>query len=182
MPEQEDKVKKARPKKKTKKKAAAIYDPKCAHGPPAVGFPAKIKPPPWMVKAGESFGLDFMIRSAGGKGRGIFVQLEGEALAKIELSHASIGEMSAPFEDTQGVWRAELPDIDLVAGVRYPLDPAPKNDKQKRKAGQLLADCHMILTVHGSAKDASRELLRVSCGALESPASAMKWMRPLLIE
>jgi hypothetical protein len=158
-----------------------FYDPKRAHGSPAIGFPAKQKPPPWELKAGEAFALELLVRSAGGKGKGLFVLLEGDALARIEVTHITCADQRADFADVDGSRRAELPDADLVEGIRYPLDPSPKNDKQKEKAATLLAACHFNVTVHGSAKKASRDLLRVSCGALDSQASPMKWMRPLII-
>ncbi len=157
------------------------YDPKRAHGSPAIGFPAKQKPPEWQLRAGAAFSLELLVRSTGGRGRGLFVQLEGEALSQVDVHEVVCGACRARFERHGTTLRAELPDVELIDGVRYPLDPPPKNDKQKERAEEILAACHVSLVVHGNAKQASRELLRVSCGALGSESTPMKWMRPLII-
>ena len=173
----------AKDQKRTADAAKAIgYDPKRAHGDSAIGFPAKVKPPPWQVQAGRPFELELLMRSAGGKGAGMFVQLEGDALKHLELSHVSCAGKNYDFADEGDAKRAELGDVELVEGLRYPLDPPPKNDKQKAAAEIMLENCHFSVKVHGQAKDAGRPLLRVSCGALESQASPMKWMRPLIID
>jgi hypothetical protein len=167
---------------KPKKQAAAIYEPKRAHGSPAIGFPALEKPPPWTLAAQQAFELELLVRSAGGKGKGLFVSLEGEAMSRISVSHVECGEQRADFVDVGGTKRAELPGVELVAGVRYPFDPPAKNDKQKETAHAMIDACQFRLKVHGKARGPASDLLRVSCGALESQATPMMWMRPLVIE
>ncbi|HHH10631.1 MAG TPA: hypothetical protein ENK23_00950 [Sorangium sp.] len=164
------------------KRRRNAYDPKRAHGAPGIGFPVGAKPPPWIAMAGAPLELELLVRSAGGKGRGMYLMLEGAALQHLKLSHVQLGATEAPFQEVAGGLRAEIPDVELVEGLRYPLDPSPKNDKHKYQAQHLLAATHFSLTVHGETLAPSRELLRVTMGALEEGASPMKWMRPFIIE
>ena len=169
-------------KRAAEKRLRNKYDPKRAHGAPAIGFPAGVKPPPWIAQAEEALELELVVRSAGGAGRGMYVLLEGDALKQLKLSHLSFRTIEVPFVEVDGGGlRAEMTDVELVEGLRYPLDPSPKNDKHKYQAQELLVETHFSLTVHGHTLGPSRELLRITMGALEEGASPMKWMRPFII-
>ena len=63
-------------KKRAKKAVKPPYDPKRHHGAASVGFPAGVSLPPWQAVAGEELVLDLVVRTTGGKGRGINIAIK----------------------------------------------------------------------------------------------------------
>jgi hypothetical protein len=100
----------------------------------------------------------------------------------LELERASVGDATAPFETDGDGMKAELPDVELPEGVVMPLDPKPKNDNQKAIAEALVRETHLDLMIHGSAKGASRDILKVEVWAIGESSAPLKWMRPLQVE
>lgn len=166
--------------------AVARYDPRRAHGAPAVGFPAGRASVPWTAAAGSELTLDILVRSTGGRGQGIAITLSGEALALVELDSVEVGETgevrAALALDGQGkAYAAELAAVPLPEGLQVPLDPKPKNESQTQTGAALLDATHFTLRVRGRARQAGSALLAVSIVALGSASAPLKWMRPLTV-
>ena len=170
-------------KKETDKTAGdKAYFLKRVPGTPTIGFAAKpVVSPPWKVRVG-AFSLPLIVRSSGGKGKGVAVRLSGPALAGLELERASIGDATASFEADDEGRRAELPDVELLEGVVIPLDPKPRNDNQNAIAEALVRETHLDLVVHGRAKGALCDILKVEIWALGESSAPLKWMRSLQVE
>jgi hypothetical protein len=162
---------------------AARYDPRRAHGAPAVGFPAGRPSVPWTGLAGSELVLDIVVRSTGGRGQGIAITLSGEALEYVELDSVEVGEMRARLAlDGQGkAYAAELADVPLPEGLQVPLDPKPKNETQTQAGAAMLEATHFTIRVYGRARQVGSALLAVSIVAQGSASAPLKWMRPLTV-
>jgi hypothetical protein len=166
--------------------AVARYDPKRAHGAPAVGFPAGRASVPWTATANSELVLDIVVRSTGGPGQGIAITLSGEALALVELDTVEVGETGAlraslALDGQSKAYAAELAGVTLPEGLLVPLDPKPKNESQTQTGAALLDATHFTLRVRGRARQAGSALLAVSIVALGSASAPLKWMRPLTV-
>ncbi len=162
--------------------AEAKWDPERCHGKSAVGFAAGITQVAWTASAGEDFELELHARSTGGKGQGISVTLGGDAMKHCEFQAIEVAGVRIEIKaDSKGNYTAEFPEVELVPGLAYPLNPKPKNDVQKHAAGIFLADTHIELRLFGHARAASSDLMSVSISALRSDSPPLKWMRPLTL-
>ena len=160
----------------------AKWDPERSHGKCAVGFAAGIAQAPWTANAGEPFELVVYARSTGGAGAGISITIGGDAMKHCEFEAVEVAGVRRELsKDGKGSYTAEFPDVELVTGVAYPLNPKPKNDAQKHAAQLLLAETHVELRLFGKASAASSDLMSVSISALCSDSPPLKWMRPLTI-
>ena len=110
------------------------------------------------------------------------MEASGAALAHVELTHAEHAGVRAPFRHAAGVATATLPDVPLEAGLLLPLEPAPKGDVQVRMAQELLVASHVSVTVHGTARAASRELLAITLRVPGVASAPVKWTRPFVVE
>lgn len=166
--------------------AVARYEPKRAHGVPAVGFPAGRASVPWAATAGSELVLDIVVRSTGGPGQGVAITLSGEALEYVELDTVEVGEAGEmrarlAHDGKDKTYAAELPDVPLPEGLLVPLDPKPKNESQTQTGAALLDATHFTIRVRGRARQAGSALLAVSIVALGSASAPLKWMRPLTV-
>lgn len=165
--------------KKSKKKLP--YAPTRAHGAACIGFAHKpVISPPWTVPTGD-FALPLIVRTAGGVGQGMAVRLSGDALAGLSIDRATYGDISATFAPDGDGLLAELPSVELIAGVQLPFHPTPKAS-EKEAAEVAMRGTHIELVLHGKAAGASRAMLRVEVSALGASSSPLKWMRPLIVE
>ncbi len=162
--------------------AEAKWDPERCHGKSAVGFAAGITQAAWTAKAGEEFELELYARSTGGKGEGISITIGGDAMKHCEFDSIEVAGVRTKVErDDKGSYTAEFPDVVLVQGLTFPLNPKPKNDVQKHAASIFLADTHIELRLYGVATSPSSDLMSVSISALRSDSPPLKWMRPLTL-
>lgn len=160
----------------------AKWDPERCHGKTAVGFAAGVPQAAWTGKAGEDFELELHARSTGGKGEGISVTIGGDAMKHCEFQAIEVaGVRTQVTRDAKGNYTAEFPEVPLIQGLVYPLNPKPKNDAQKHAAGIFLADTNIEIRLYGKARTASSDLMSVSISALRSDSPPLKWMRPLTL-
>lgn len=161
--------------------ARRSYWPRRAHGAPALGFPARpVEAPPWRASRG-AFELVLAVRSAGGAGRGIRVELAGPALAHVDFAEVEHGQARARFVRQGERARATLADVPLPPGVLLPLEPEPKGATQARIAEEALAPTHIFLRLRGEAREASSAMLEVSLHVPGSTSSPLRWTRPFVV-
>ncbi|MEQ9325602.1 MAG: hypothetical protein RIF41_40930 [Polyangiaceae bacterium] len=156
------------------------YRPERATDPATVGFSAlKTGGPPWAAKAGEPFEITLTFRSAGEPGRGVVIQVGGAAVddGHLTITHVRAGDDEVALDDEH---RAELPDVQLVHGLTYPLSPKPKKAEDKEVGRVALEATHFEVTLKGEAKKKGAPLFWVSAGAL-SGTTPVKRTRPFNI-
>ena len=162
-----------------------VYKAALASGPTQIAFPTeKQKPdPPWSVGTNEELKITMRIRSAGGAGHGVRVELGGEAIEEgLVGGHAmKVAGQLADFTEVDGTVSAVLPDIELPVGLAWPLDPKPKNDDEKAHAKILVAETHLTLEVVIAGKAPGNGLLSVAVGACDTTAAPLKRMRPITV-
>jgi hypothetical protein len=153
-------------------------------GPPALGFPASKAPiPPWEAPASGSLELALSLRSTGGVGQGIHVELSGPALAQglvLPLEVEVAGQKATPVQRGQ-VWGCALPAVELPQGMNFPFEPKPKTAEQTEKAQILLAATHLPLCVRLATSAPGSAMLSVAVWPSQGSAAPMKWTRLLVI-
>jgi hypothetical protein len=157
---------------------------KRGEGPPAIGFPvSKISPVAWEAEEGGVLDLALQVRSTGGQGKGVVVELSGPALAEglLEPTLIAIGEESAAPVKSGAGWVATLGKVPIPHGVLFPFDPKPKTPELQERAASLLAQSHLSLRVVFAARRLGSALLAVSARPLLSTAAPMKWTRPATV-
>ena len=170
------------PKRTSKKSVRPLYDPRRHHGRASIGFGVGASPRSWSAVVGREFSIPMTVRSTGGAGAGLWVRVSGDALPRLKQLSVRMGESYFELKADGDGLRAELPEVPLVLGVVYPLDPKPKNDTDKVRAQGLLEATQIAFELRGIAQAEGREMLRIGVGALNSDAPPMKWMRPLVVE
>jgi hypothetical protein len=151
-------------------------------GPTTVGFAVRRPTERWTGTVGQEFALVLFARSVGGAGRGISLRIFGDGVKRAEFTRVEYAGEAVEFtKEDDGTYSLELTECELPEGVQYPLDPKPKNDKQKEAAAEMLEVTQFELIVYGIAKDAGSDLLSLSISATESNSAPLKWTRPLVI-
>jgi hypothetical protein len=153
-------------------------------GPASLGFPASKAPiPPWEAPPGEALALALSLRSTGGAGQGIAVELSGPALDQglVEPHTVEFEGLRAPLVKQGNKWGCTLPEVEIPQGMSFPFDPKPKTPEQSEKAQALLAATHLPFRVHLTAKTLGAAMLSVATWPLQGPSSPMKWTRLLAV-
>lgn len=92
-------------------------------GPPALAL-ARIpeQTSAWESRKGESFAVELGFTSAGGAGKGVYVEVGGQALADglVSPKRVEIDDHVAEFAKKGGIARAELPAVALAAALALP--------------------------------------------------------------
>lgn len=156
------------------------YRPEPASDPTSVGFSAlKVEGAAWKAEAGEAFEIALTFRSAGLAGRGIVVQVGGPA---IDEGHLTIAKVRADDDEAEldEAGRAELPNVRLVQGVKYPLEPKPKKSEDKDVGRIALEATHFEIRLEGQAQKAGRPLFWVAVGA-SAGSTPVKRTRPFVV-
>jgi hypothetical protein len=163
------------------------YTPRRAFGRTQVAFPSiKRIAPPWTATQGAPLLLPLWVRSAGGAGCGLRVDLTGPAVAaglvKPELLRCAQREQRfLRPEGTTDLWRAVIDEVEIPEGIIVPLEPPPKTEEDRAEAEVLLGAAHFEIEVHLMAAKAGQGLLSIVISTLSS-AAPMKWTRPLVIQ
>ena len=99
----------------------------------------------WALAAGASLNVTVGFANLGGASKGVFVEVGGQAVLAMNVSalDVRIGSTSTKFEKKGAVFRAEVPTIDLHAGLLP--DPDEKRGKQPLYEGIHRAN----VTLHG---------------------------------
>jgi hypothetical protein len=170
-----------------KKSALHTYTPRRAFGPTQVAFPSiKRIVPPWSAAKGASLLLPLWVRSAGGAGLGLRVELTGPAVAaglvRPELLRCGPREEAFVRVPADGgeLWRAVLEDVEIPEGFIVPLEPPPKTEEDRAEAEVLLGGAHFEIEAHLVAAKTGKGLLSIVISTLSS-AAPMKWTRPLVV-
>jgi hypothetical protein len=153
-------------------------------GPPSLGFPASKAPiPPWETTLGEPLELALSLRSTGGAGQGVAVELSGPALEQGLVQPLSVEIAGQPVAlSRQGVrWGGRLEEAEIPQGINFPFDPKPKTPEQSEKAQALLAATHLPLRVRLAACKAGAAMLSVATWPTQGTAAPMKWTRMLAV-
>jgi hypothetical protein len=166
------------------------YRPRRASGPPAIGFPsANVPLPRWEFVPSAPVRIEVAIRSAGGAGRGVRVELSGPALESglVVAERAVLAGEAVPFEPPQGaaaaVRAATFPEVTLPEGYHLPLDPPPKSDLEKGEADLALEETHLPLRLElARGRPSGSELLTLTVRPLSGSTSPLKWTRPLTLK
>jgi hypothetical protein len=157
---------------------------KRAEGPAAIGFPvSKTSPVAWEAEVGTTLELALQLRSTGGRGEGVVVELSGPALAEglVEPTLVALGEESAVPVKSGAGWVATLGKVPIPHGVLFPFDPKPKTPELQERAAALLAQSHLSLRVVFAARRLGSALLAVAARPLQSTSAPMKWTRPVTV-
>lgn len=153
-------------------------------GPPSLGFPvSKVPIPLWEAVPGEILTLSLLLRSTGGAGRGVFVELSGPALDQglVEPMDLEITGEQARFHRTGNSWSCSLEAIQFPQGIQFPFDPKPKNPEQVEKAQALLAATHLSFQVRLLCKSAGSSMLSIATRPCEGRSVPVKWTRLLAV-
>ncbi|MCC6559293.1 MAG: hypothetical protein IT372_40740 [Polyangiaceae bacterium] len=160
---------------------------KPCEGAPALGFAvSKATPAPWSGAAGAPMEIAMGVRSTGGPGAGVRVELSGPALVEglVVPDRVVIGPHSARFEaDARiGGFAALLPAVPLPRGMIYPFDPKPTSPEAAAEAHALLAATHLDVRLELRAARPGSAFLSVAMRAGAGAAAPMKWTRPVTVE
>lgn len=166
-----------------------VYTPRRAFGLTQVAFPSiKRIAPPWTAAQGAPLLLPLWVRSAGGAGRGLRVELAGPAvvagLVTPELLRCGSQEgafVRVPPDGHDELWRATLEEVEIPEGLIVPLEPPPKTEEERAEAEVLLGAAHFEIEAHLVAAKAGKGLLSIVISTLSS-AAPMKWTRPLVVQ
>ena len=153
-------------------------------GAPALGFPADKRPAPrWDFAVAKPLTLPLGVRSTGGVGRGVIVELSGAAVSEglFEASELVHDGTRARFvrDPATGVLRATLADSAIPIGVQVPLSPPPRDEMQRYAARTLLASTHVELSIEGKGSRVGTALLSVAARPATGTAAPLKWTRPI---
>ncbi len=173
----------ARAREKARIEQGAQY--RRAEGAPSLGFPASKSPiVPWDGTTESTVDLSLSLRSTGGPGAGVIVELSGPALVEgiVEpLSVTVAGVTAKATRSPDGVWRVPLESIEIPRGMIFPFDPKPKSPEQSEKAQALLAATHLDLRLQLAPRRVGSALLTVAARTLSGSSAAMKWTRPVTV-
>ncbi|MBX7194745.1 MAG: hypothetical protein K1X94_22005 [Sandaracinaceae bacterium] len=133
-----------------------------ATGTPSLTLAEAASPSVWALPAGGSLNVTVGFANLGGASKGIFVEVGGQAvLSGLAGAEAvRIGASSTKFEKKGASYRAEIPSVDLHAGLLP--DPDEKRGKQPLYEGIHRAN----VTLHGIKAGAG--LLTVRIGPLKA--------------
>ncbi|RYE90627.1 MAG: hypothetical protein EOO75_09905, partial [Myxococcales bacterium] len=154
-----------------------------AEGQPALGFPVSKAPVvPWDTTAGEPLELALSLRSTGGPGAGVVVELSGPAIVEglVEpLAVVVAGQPATPSRGPSTTWAASLEAVEIPRGMIFPFDPKPKSPEQSEKAQALLAATHLDLRLRLATRRPGSALLTIAARALSGSAAASTsaWVR-----
>ncbi|MCS6900000.1 MAG: hypothetical protein RMJ98_09910 [Myxococcales bacterium] len=153
-------------------------------GPPSLGFPAfKAPTPSWEAVLGAPLELALSLRSTGGAGQGVAVEISGPALEQALVQPLSVEICGRPLSlSQQGTkWAGTRADIEIPQGITFPFDPKPKTPEQLEKAQSLLAATHLPFQVRLATCRAGSAMLSVAAWPLQGTAAPMKWTRLLSV-
>lgn len=153
-------------------------------GPPSLGFPASKAPiPPWETSLEAPLELALSLRSTGGAGQGVAVEISGPALEQGLVQPLSVEIAGQPVAlSRQGTkWSGTLAEAEIPQGINFPFDPKPKTPEQSEKAQALLAATHLPFRVHLAACKVGAAMLSVAAWPLQGKAAPMKWTRMLAV-
>jgi hypothetical protein len=178
-------VKVVAPREEGRVREALRFKP--CEGPPALGFPTSKAPAaPWSGAAGASIEIVMTVRSTGGAGSGVRVDLSGPAIAEglVVPESVAIGEHVAPFaSDAKGGGiSAVVHGAPIPRGLVYPLDPKPNSPEVGAEGAALLAATHVEVRLTLRAARAGSALLSVAVRPSAGAQAPMKWTRPVQIE
>jgi hypothetical protein len=168
-------------------RARKRFEPTKATGAPAVAFPANRPPlPRWEFGTG-SFTLDVEVRSSGGAGRGVRVELSGPAVTGglVAGGEATLAGQRAPLAmdpAAGGALVASFPDVALPEGVLFPIEPKPKTEEDREDAEDALDRTHLPLRLSLRGERAGSALLTLLVRPLATAAGPLKWTRPLTVK
>jgi hypothetical protein len=116
-----------------------------ATGTPSLTLAEAASPSVWALAAGASLNVTVGFANLGGASKGVFVEVGGQAVLAMNVSalDVRIGSTSTKFEKKGAVFRAEVPTIELNAGLLP--DPDEKRGKQPLYEGIHRAN----VTLHG---------------------------------
>jgi len=163
-----------------KEKEAKRWKAKPADGPPQLGFDALKRPaPPWKWSAGEDWEVDAWVRSEGRAAKGVTIVVYGAAVdaGLLELFEVHVAGICGVFEKQGKRWIAQVPDVEVMQGVKYPFDPKPKKEEEKLAAQAALEATHLALRLKGKALTKGNGLLKLEIST-EGP-EPMRWIRPV---
>ncbi|MFK7988785.1 MAG: hypothetical protein AB8I08_22385 [Sandaracinaceae bacterium] len=163
------------------------YDPVRASGPPQVAFPAgkKLpKDPPWSLPLSKETAIPMRFRSGAEPGKGIHVAVSGAAVDKGLVRPVAVTANGARCELARegNALVGVLPEVELVQGIQWPLDPKPQRDDDKEASVTMMNATHFGIEVHFEGLTAGSELMTVVVGAHESAAAPLKRTRPITVE
>lgn len=180
----EDALREATAKVREKQRIEQGAQYKRSEGAPALGFPVTKTPvSAWEVVLGDELSLALALRSTGGPGRGVVVELSGPALAEglaSPLSVALADQQATPVRGPSG-WQVTLEGVEIPRGMVFPFDPKPKAPEQTEKANALLAATHLDLRLRFSSNKAGSAMLTVAARSLAGTSAPMKWTRPFTV-
>lgn len=167
--------------------ARAAHRFKPSEGPPALGFPtSKEFPAPWSGQVGSPLTIVMSVRSTGGAGSGVRVDLSGPAITEeiVVPEQVAIGAHAAPFaaDAKGGGSSAVVPGAPIPRGLVYPLDPKPNNPEVSAVGAGLLAATHVEVRLTLRAARAGSALLSVAIRPSAGASAPMKWTRPVHVE
>ena len=171
---------------------ARLYAPRRTDGAAAIGFPTiKRSVHPWAAAAGASCRLTMLVRSVGGPGKGVRIELGGAAVSQglVEPVKVSVAGKTAKFAPAQtpngAAFVAELGDVPFEAGIAHPFEPKPPSPEALAVANELIAKTHLEVEVDArvpaSAKAGASGLLAVAVAPLAGKTAPMKWTRPFTV-
>jgi hypothetical protein len=133
-----------------------------ATGTPSLTLAEAASPSVWALAAGASLNVTVGFANLGGASKGVFVEVGGQAVLATNVSaqDVRIGSSSTKFEKKGAVFRAEVPSVDLHAGLLP--DPDEKRGKQPLYEGIHRAN----VTLQGDK--AGMGLLTVRIGPLKA--------------
>lgn len=180
---------------------AKLYAPRRTDGPAAIGFPTIKRPvEAWSAPPGGSCKLTMLVRSVGGAGKGVRIELGGAAIdaGLVEPTKVLVAGKTATFAKTApaagagagsaggaATWRAEIADVAYDAGIAHPFEPKPPSPEAMVVANELISKTHLEVQVEAkvpaSAKSGAMGLLAVAISALPGKTAPMKWTRPFTV-
>jgi len=133
-----------------------------ATGTPSLTLAEAASPSVWALAAGASLNVTVGFANLGGASKGVYLEVGGQAVLSglVSATDVRIGQTSTKFEKKGAAFRAEVPAVDLHAGLLP--DPDEKRGKQPLYEGIHRAN----VTLQGSK--AGSGLLTVRIGPLKA--------------
>lgn len=133
-----------------------------ATGTPSLTLAEAASPSVWALAPGAALNVTVGFANLGGASKGVFVEVGGQAILSglVSATDVRIGQTSTRFEKKGAAFRAEVPAVDLHAGLLP--DPDEKRGKQPLYDGIHRAN----VTLHGDK--AGSGLLTVRIGPMKA--------------
>lgn len=135
-----------------------------ATGAPSLTLAEAASPSTWSLAPGASLNVTVGFANLGGASKGIFLEVGGQAVLAglVSATDVRIGQTSTKFEKKGAAFRAEVPNVDLLAGLL----PDP-DDKGGRHKLPLYDGIHRAnISLHGHKAGAG--LLTVRIGPIKA--------------